>query len=81
METRERGCTHIDHPRSVASTQVEQHRGLVEVRQHGHVFNQVILRRVHLLDVPVLHGQSLKRWTQADMRKMWLIGFSIHHCR
>lgn len=51
--------THVDHPGGVASAQVVQHRRLVEVRQHGHVFNHVILGRIHLLDVPFLHCQSL----------------------
>lgn len=69
METWERGSTssplrdtHIYHPGRVASAQVVQHRGLVEVCQHGHVFNHVKLRRIHLLDVTVLHRPSLKRW-------------------
>lgn len=67
METWKRGSTlspqwetHIDHPGRVASAQVVQHRGLVEVCQHGHVFDHVILRRIHLLDVTLLHCQSLK---------------------
>lgn len=55
------GSTHVDHPGRVAPAQVEQHGRLVEVRQHGHVFDHVILGRVHLLHVTVLHRQSLRR--------------------
>lgn len=51
--------THIDHPGRVASAQVVQDGRLVEVRQHGHVLHQVILGRVHLLDVTILYRQSL----------------------
>lgn len=29
------------------------------MRQHGHVLDQVVLGRVHLLDVAILHCQSL----------------------
>lgn len=54
-----RRWTHIDHPGRVASPQVVQHGRLVEVGQHGHVLDHVILGRVHLLDVTILYRQSL----------------------
>lgn len=54
-----RRWTHIDHPGRVASAQVVQHGRLIEVRQHGHVLDPVVLGGVHLLDVPILHCQGL----------------------
>lgn len=60
--------THVDHPGGVASAQVVQHRRLIEVCQHSHVFNPVILWRIHLLDVPVLHCQNLRWRIQAGVR-------------
>lgn len=64
-----RGDTYIDHPGTVASAQVVEHRGLIEVCQHGHVFHHVILRRIHLLDVTLLHCHSLRWWMQKGMRR------------
>lgn len=65
--SRRRRRTHIDHPGRVASAQVVQHGRLVEVRQHGHVFDHVVLGRVHLLDVAVLYRQSLLTDTRGDV--------------
>lgn len=53
------GYTHIDHPGSIASAHVEEHRGLVEVGQHGHVLDHVKLGRIQLLNVTILHCQGL----------------------
>lgn len=50
---------HVDHPGRVAPAQVVQHGRLVEVGQHGHVLDPVVLGRVHLLNVTILHRQSL----------------------
>lgn len=63
METWEWGIspyTHIDHPGRVAPAQVAQHRSLIEVCQHGHVFDHVILRRIHLLEVVLFYCYGLK---------------------
>lgn len=82
-----RASTHVDHPGRVAPAQIEQHGRLVEVRQHGHVLDHVILGRVHLLDVAVLHRQSLRRpdgdgrlsiWTKVEMTFSRLV-FAMFH--
>lgn len=64
-----RRWTHIDHPGRVASPQVVQHGRLVEVRQHGHVLDHVILGRVHLLDVSILYRQGLSVNTRGDISR------------
>lgn len=50
---------YIDHPVGVAALQVVEHRGLVEVRQHGHVLDHVELGRVHGLQLILLHHPRL----------------------
>lgn len=50
---------YIDHPVGVAALQVVEHRGLVEVCQHGHVLNHVKLGGVHGLHLVLLHHPCL----------------------
>lgn len=50
---------YVDHPVGVAALQVVEHRGLVEVRQHGHVLNHVKLGGIHGLHLVLLHHPCL----------------------
>lgn len=50
---------YVDHPVGVAALQVVEHRGLVEVCQHGHVLNHVKLGGVHGLHLVLLHHPCL----------------------
>ena len=47
-------CTYVDKHLDVATAQVVENGGLVEVGQVGHVLVHVELGRVHLLDVVLL---------------------------
>ena len=51
--------SYVDHPGGVALLQVVEHGGLVEVGQHGHVLNLIVLRRVHGLQVIQLNHHNL----------------------
>ena len=51
--------TDVDHPGGVAAAQVEEHGGLVEVGEHGHVLHQVEADRVHGLQLLLPGRQKL----------------------
>jgi len=53
--------TYVDHPGCITLFEVVQHSGFMEVGHHGHVFNFIILRRVHLEDLIFLHGKGLSK--------------------
>lgn len=65
------GVTHVDYPCGVAPAQIEEHRGLVEVCQHGHILYPVKLRRIYLLDVLLLHCKRLELGRGRRKRRQW----------
>ena len=40
--------TYVDEPLNISLLEIEEHGGVVEVGQVGHVLTAVVLRRVHL---------------------------------
>ena len=60
-EMKQRDGTHVDHPRRVALFEVEQHGGLVEEGQHGHVLDLVKLGRVLLQKIHLFKCDRLGR--------------------
>jgi len=46
---------YVDKSGAISSSQVVQHGSFVEVRQVCHVFDLLKLRRIHLLDLILLH--------------------------
>ncbi len=55
--------THVDHPCCITLFEVEQHSRFVEEGEHRHVLNLIEFWRVLRMDVTVLMGYSLKRFT------------------
>ena len=62
--------THVDHPRCVTLFEVEQHGGLVEEGQHGHVLDLVKLGRVLLQKIHLFECDRLGR-NEDSITKCW----------